>query len=374
MPETLQASPQAPPQPGLNPAEMPNWGTVFSPDTLRHPEFPVQVARKLGEVALGEQLSIENELTAYGQWPVTEAQKGKIPSWTTPESSYIHPPEMTSLDEDKYVRNRIVNDRAHDAWTSGKIDYNEFNERTANKTPRTYQYPLLKQDGQLFNEAKPVVTGPNVSTGIEDGTFWHASNHLMEPGDRLMPSGEVPDAVHQLNKSERPFTSSSSPSGSSFEAEKDFVMGTPRGEGYLPAAAYGKYVYKVSSPNTKIVPTTNGPEAWAEGGGRIEQRMNPDFATNYKTASARIWSNRDAFQYALPGMKTGMEFVPEDELNKLSRSEFEVKYDRMHNSSKSDVDIIASRRPGPEDIALPGVEQYGKQPYAPDLSLQGPYV
>jgi hypothetical protein len=289
-------------------------------------------------------------------------------------SGYVHPPDMSPLEEDTYVRRFIAHDKAYDEWISGKIAYQEFATRAGNKTPRTYQYPLLRHDGQVPNEPKPYVADPDIGVGKEDGTFWHASDQLMEPGDPLLPAGEVPDAVHSANKSNRSFVSSSSPSGTSHESESDYSMGIARGEGYLPDI-YGKHIYKVSSPNTEVVPTANGPEIWAEGGGRIEQRMNPGFASNYKMARGQLKYKSDVFQDPLPGMKTGMEFVPEKELNDLSPTEFHDKYIRADKVGRPVAANNENYRPGPNDIALPGFEQHGARPPAPTVRPNGaPFI
>ena len=306
---------------------------------------------------LGEQLSIEDEPGI--QWPISEAQKGNVTS-VVPETGYWHPEEMSSVEEAKHIVRSLNHIKAHDEWTSGKIDWAEFHERTADKTPRTYQQPLLRQDGQLFEQEKPLLDEtPNKGVGAADGTFWHGSNQNMEPGDSVLPSGEVPDSVHQANKSDRSFNSSSSPlGGSSYEdnkgGEKDFAFGYQRELGILPTA-YGDHIYKVSSPNSHIEQTFNGPEVWAEGGGTVEKRMHPDFAYNYGVARHHV--NNEPFQPGLPSMENGLEFVPENELD--------VPYEEFYENHLKDTKIPTSKTTprtsaSPEDIALPGFEEHGK--------------
>lgn len=308
---------------------------------------------------LAEQLSIENEPGV--RWPVTDAEKGTVPS-VVPESSYYHPSETSSIEEHQYTAKYIERGKAHKEWTSGKIDWTEFDERTRDKTPRTYQYPLLRQNGQVFEQEEPSADDdPNKGVAAADGTFWHGSNQVMEPGDRVLPSGEVPDSVHHANKSERFFNSSSSPiSGTSYEGrtggEKDFAFGYPRDLNVLPTP-YGEHIYKVSSPNSDIVQTVNGPEVWAEGGATVEKRMHPDFAWNY--AQARHRTNNDPFQPGLPGMESGLQFVPEADLDVSSR-EFYEKHLKDEGQNVSETLTVSAA--GPEDIALPGLEEHGKRP------------
>jgi hypothetical protein len=314
----------------------------------------------------GEQLSIENEPSVKLSWPVTPSEKGIVPS-VIPENRYVHLPDMSSLEEHRYTAQYIERSKAHEEVTSGKIDWPEFNKRVADKTPRTYQYPLLRQDGQAFKQETPVVNDdPNKGVGTPDGTFWHGSNQVMEPGDRVLPSGEVPDTVHQANKSKRQFHSSSSPMalGTQYDGrrgggEKDFAFGHPRDVSYLPTA-YGEHIYKVSSPNNEVVATINGPEVWAEGGATVEKRMHPDFARNYREAAHRV--NKNPFQPGLPGMESGLQFVPEADLD-VSSKEFYEKYpnDMNQNISRATPNSAA----GPEDVALPGIEEYGKRQAVP---------
>lgn len=316
--------------------------------------------------SFGDQLSIEDE-PGVG-WPVTSAEKGIVDS-AAPESSYIHPPEMSSLEEAKYIAGYIEHTKAHDEWTSGKIGGEEFQNRIADKTPRTYQHPLLRQDGQVFDEDKPtVVDDPNKGVGAADGTFWHASDQLMEPGDRIMPSGEVPDSVHRGNKSDRGFHSGSSPLSVATNydrgGEKDFAFGYQRELGELPTA-YGKHVYKVSSPNSKIVAVTGGQEVWAEGGANIEKRMHPDFASNYLTAASRV-RGEDPLQEGLPGMENGLQFVPEADLD-VTSTEFYEKH--LKDTSAGVYRHAPVSNIGPEDIALPGFEDHGKPT---PVSARGP--
>lgn len=302
-------------------------------------------------IEFGEQLSIENE-PSIG-WPVTDAEKGNLQS-VVPKSNYAHPPEMSALEEAKYTSDYITREKAHGEWTSGKIDWVEFDKRVADKNPRTYQQPLLRQDGQIFEQEQPVIANPNIEVGVEDGTFWHGSNQLMEVGDRVLPSAEVPSAVHEANNANRMFQSSSSLKGSSHEDEKDFAFGHPRDAGYLPTS-YGEHIYKVASPNSKIVPTVNGPEVWAEGGGTVVKRMHPDFAVNYKVAEAR--ANPDRFQPGLSGMENGLQFVPEAELD-VSRKEFYEKH--LNEAGEVNRNTATHSTVGPEDVPLPGLEEHGK--------------
>lgn len=362
------------------PAELPDYGT---------PEFGAELEPGFGftekavaDVAIegsglvevpapnttgnfGEQLSIENEPGI--QWPTAEAEIGSL-SNAAPESNYAHPQDMSPLEEAKYTSDYITRAKAHEEWTSGKIDWAEFDKRVSGKNARTYQQPLLRQNGQLFEQEKPVLDNPNIGVGEEDGTFWHGSNQLMKPGEWVLPSAEVPDAVHETNKSDRSFTSSSAPNGSSHEAEQDFAFGYPREAGYLPTP-YGKHIYKVSSPNSDIVPTSNGPEVWAEGGARVEKLMHPDFARNYNEARHR--ANNDNFQPGLPGMENGMQFVPEAELDVPSQ-EFYDKH--LKAESEAAYQRASKPKPGPEDVELPGFEEYGKRPVASISNSEVPQV
>lgn len=209
-------------------------------------------------------------------------------------------------------------------------------------------------------EGSGLVEKPDIGVGVSDGTFWHGSNQLLESGDRLLPASEVPDSVHAENKLKRPFNSSSSPTGSQYnEGEKDFAFGYPREAGYLPTS-YGKHIYKVSSPETSIVNTGNGPEVWAKGGGTIVKRMHPDFAANYDEAKHRVDS--DKFQLGLPGMESGMQLIAENELD-VSGEEFRQKYPRHTGQDALSVD--STYKAGPEDVAIPGFEDYGKPAKAP---------
>lgn len=317
------------------------------------------------------QLSIEDELTGYGAWPTTESEKGGMTS-QAPESNYYHPPDMSSVEEANHLNRQIAHEKAYDDAKSDKIGWDEFHEiheKIYSKPPREYQHPLLRQNGQLFEQEIPFVDNPDLGVGSTDGTFWHGSNREMEVGDRLMPSGEVATAVHDTNKSERSFRSESSPASDSYEDEVDFAFGEPRESGALPTQ-YGNNVYKVSAPNSGFVHTRNGKEVWAEGGGRIEKRMHPDFATNYRDAAQRV-NKYPAMLDALPGMENGLQFVPEKELD-VPRSEFydkHLKQDRekyLRNAPRSNV--------GPADTELPGFEDYDKPPAAPVRESGSPPV
>lgn len=380
---------------GLDPYMLANGIDVRRPTRENGEAVTDEELEEIGEVAdegagvvvvvapkqYGEQLSIESELTRYGQWPKTEAQKGNEPSWTPRENArgfYIQP-DISSAAEDKYVRGYIAHSKADEDLKQGNITSAEHFEKIADKSPRTYQYPLLRQNGELFKEDEPVAPSPTVGAAEEDGTFWHTSNHLMEPGDRLMPSGEVPDAIHDANKANRSLPSTSAPEAgqesSSREMQKDFAFGTPRDNQNLNVG-YGQHVYKVSSANAKIMHPEGADtkEVWAEGGARIVQRMNPDFASNYDAARAHINAQRDPFQPALPEMEAGMKFVPENELNDLSQREFNDKYLQNDGIKLSDPTATANQLPGPDDAALPGLEHYGKKPYAPDTSQHAPFM
>ena len=333
-----------------------------------------QEVEELGEIAdegagvvagfqngYGEQLSIADELTDPRHWPQTDAQKGLTPNMATVEGTYDLS-GMSPQEENAYINQTVKHIKAQEELHAGAIDLAEYTKRVddIHKAPREYQQPLLRQDGQLFNAAEPLVDDPSVGVGAENGTFWHASNQVMEPGDRLMPSGEVSDSIHAENMQTRPFKSSSAPEGSSFAREQDFAMGTPRDAGYLPEG-YGEHMYKVSSPNSTVVQTVNGPEVWAEGGGRIEERMHPDFARNYNVARSRVLNEQDFRQPALQGMENGMQFVPERELN-VPAKEF---YDKYKSDEGIYPPVANTQQLPPNDVALPGLEQYGERPPAP---------
>jgi hypothetical protein len=341
---------------------------MITPEAAEVPRVYGVTEKAVGDVAihgsgLAEQLSIENEPGV--QWPVTNAEKGIVPS-VVPESNYYHPPDMSPIEEARHTIRTVEHDKAHNEWTSKKIDWAEFNKRTRDKTPRTYQQPLLKQDGQVFEQEGPTIdVSPDKGVAAPDGSFWHGSNQLMEPGDRVLPSGEVPDSVHEANKTDRIFNSGSSPMNEmgydkKRGAEKDFAFGYQRELGVLPTP-YGEHIYKVSSPNSKIVATNNGEEVWAEGGGTVEKRMHPDFAYNYAEARHRV-NNDQFYQSGLPGMENGLQFVPEEDLD-VSYKEF---YEKHLQDTKQDT-LRNAQLPtsGPEDVALPGLEQHGKRPDIP---------
>lgn len=344
------------------------------PEAAEVPRIYGVTEKAVGDVAihgsgLAEQLSMESEPGV--RWPVTPTEKGIVPS-VVPESNYFHPPDVSSIEEHRHTARQIEHERAYDEAKSGKIDWTEFDKRIADKTPRTYQYPLLRQDGQAFEQEKPTIDdNPNKGAGAADGTFWHGSNQLMEPGDRVLPSGEVPDSVHQANKSDRTFNSTSSPTtGTMYETkkggEKDFAFGYLRKDGVLPTP-YGEHIYKVSSPNSKVVNTVNGDEVWAEGGATVEKRMHPDFAYNY--AEARNRANTDPFQPGLPGMENGLQFVPEADLD-VSTTEFHQKHPRdTMEYARGDAQISAA---GPEDVMLPGLEELGKRQDVPVIDPEYP--
>jgi hypothetical protein len=331
------------------------------PEVAEVPRIYGVTEKAVGDVAihgsgLAGQLSIEHEPGI--QWPVTDEQKGIVPS-VIPEGNYFPPPEMSPLEEATHAIRAITHEKAYADAKSGKIGWDEFYDKIADKNPRTYQQPLLKQDGQVFSLESPVVDNdPHKGIAAIDGTFWHASNQLMEPGDRVLPSGEVPDSVHEANKSGRRFNSGSAPNGTGYEnkrgGEKDFAFGYRRDLGRLPTD-YGDYIYKVSSPNTQIVPVSGGDEVWAEGGATVEKRMHPDFAHNY--AIANHYANTDPFQPGLPGMENGLQFVPEADLD-VSSKEF---YEKHVNDARQNVaEAISVNHAGPEDVALPGFEDHGK--------------